>query len=132
MFWYTLKRIGLIIPTLFVVALLTFGLNQCTPGDPVDQRLPEGCDLDNPLDCYHNYRKNYRSVARQLGRDLPVFYFSLSTQAYPDTLHRIIPLAQQENASRLVGQYGNWPMVQNYLQQLATSTQQLLSLQGHV
>lgn len=129
MFWYTIKRIGLIIPTLFVVALLTFGLNQCTPGDPVDQKLSENCDLDDPLKCYNLYRKNYRTVAQKLGRDLPLFYFSLSTQAYSDTLYRIIPLSVQENTSRLAGQYGNWPQVQTYMQALTASTKQLLGLQ---
>jgi peptide/nickel transport system permease protein len=132
MFWYTLKRIGLIVPTLFVVALLTFGLNQCTPGDPVMDKMPESNIKATPLETWQEFHRNYQLAAHKLGRDLPLFYFNISSQAYPDTLYRIIPLSEQENAKNLIGQYGNWPAVQNYLQALRDATKLTLSLQADI
>lgn len=41
MFFYILKRIGLMIPTLFGVMLLTFAVTQFVPGGPVEQLLSE-------------------------------------------------------------------------------------------
>jgi microcin C transport system permease protein len=41
LFFYILKRIGLMIPTLFGVMLLTFAVTQFVPGGPVEQLLSE-------------------------------------------------------------------------------------------
>lgn len=115
---YTLRRLILLIPTLLVVSLLAFGLNQCTPGDPIAQRLPPPQD---GVQSYENYLNAYLRLAKEEGLDLPFFYFSLHTAAYPDTLHRILPLADQANVRRLIGQFPNdWPLTQAYFQQLRT------------
>ena len=41
MFWYILKRLLLMVPTLFGVLLLTFVVIQFVPGGPVEQYLAE-------------------------------------------------------------------------------------------
>ncbi|MEN8199079.1 MAG: ABC transporter permease subunit [Thermodesulfobacteriota bacterium] len=41
MFFYIVKRIGLMIPTLFGVMLITFAVTQFVPGGPVEQLLSE-------------------------------------------------------------------------------------------
>lgn len=113
---YTLKRFTLLIPTLLVVSLLAFGLNQCTPGDPIDQMLPPPKD---GVQSYQNYLNNYLRLAKEEGLNLPFFYFSFHTAAYPDTLHRILPLADQANVRRLIGQFPHdWALTQAYFRQV--------------
>lgn len=113
---YSLKRIALLIPTLLVVSLLVFGLNQCTPGDPIAQKMPPPL---NGIQSYEEYLETYWRLAKEEGQDLPFFYFSIHTAAYPDTLHRILPLADQANVRRLIGQFpDDWSRTQAYHQQL--------------
>lgn len=81
MFKYILKRILIFIPTLLVISLLTFLLSVSVPGDPVEQMLSSasengGKNVLASEQAYIDKRKN-------LGLDLPVFYFSLSNKATP-------------------------------------------------
>lgn len=122
---YLLKRLLLAIPTLLVISLLAFGLNQCTPGDPVVAQMPD-IRSSSPFETEKLYQLTYRRLSKNLGTDLPLFYFSISSQAYPDTLYRIIPKADRENLSQLIGLYGNWSEIQAYHQQLQKCIQQSL------
>ena len=130
MVWYTLKRLGLMVPTLLVISLLAFSLNQCTPGDAVAEKIPSTENLRDPLAAYLTYQDNYRRLAQQSGTDQPLFYWHISSAAYPDTLLRVIPLAKRQNAERLIGLYGNWPAIQAYLNQLEQTIRQVLRLKG--
>ena len=113
---YTLKRFSLLIPTLLVVSLLAFGLNKCTPGDPIAQRLPPSKE---GVQSYKDYLNIYSRLAKEEGLDQPFFYFSIHTAAYPDTLHRILPLPDQANVRRLIAQFPNdWALTQAYFRQL--------------
>lgn len=127
---YLLKRILLAIPTLLVISLLAFGLNQCTPGDPIAANL-DNIRSSSPLKTANLYKKMYREAAKEDGADLPLFYFSLSSQAYPDTLHRIIPKAERQNLSQLIGLYGNWDQVQAYHHQLQKCIRQILIISDY-
>jgi len=128
---YLLKRLLLAIPTLLVISLLAFGLNQCTPGDTIATQMPD-IRSSTLLKTADLYKKEYRRLAKDMGADSPLFYFSLSSQAYPDTLYRIIPKADRENLSQLIGLYGNWPPIQAYYQQLQKCIQQTLIISdGH-
>jgi len=108
---FIIKRLLLFIPTLLVISLVSFGLSKVAPGDPVDLLIGgggiEGRDL---LDA----ERVYRETAHFLGLDQPAFYFTLTTQAYPDTLHRIVNRDRRKTLKRLIGRYGNWPEIQNY------------------
>jgi peptide/nickel transport system permease protein len=112
---YTLKRLALLFPSLLVISLLAFGLNQCTPGDPIEAQLPP---YGNNVTSYEQYLKDYSRLAQQEGLDLPVFYFSIHTAAYPDTMHRILPLANRNNVRRLIAHYDHWPATQAYYRKL--------------
>lgn len=110
---YIIKRLSFFLPALLVVSMLVFALSKLTPGDPV-QRLgalngvsgmQEGLLLDH---------KTYNDIAERLGLDKPVFYFSLTALAYPDTFHRITIRDYQQNLSRLLNKHGNWPEIQEY------------------
>jgi peptide/nickel transport system permease protein len=106
---YILKRILLFIPTLIVISFLAFGLSKCTPGDPVDNFLSE--------DMQHTER-SYRQAVERLGLDKPVFYFNFTAKAYPANLYTVIHKYKREAASKLIGQYGNWPQIKAYYEKL--------------
>ncbi len=106
---YFLKRILLFIPTLFVVSLAAFYLGKITPNDPVD--LYTAGELDNtPASDFR-----YADVAKKLGLDQPNFYFSVTSAAFPDTLHRILRQNRRKAACNLTAQTGDWAIVERYL-----------------
>jgi len=129
MFGYLLKRILLFIPTLFVISLLAFGLSKCTPGDPVDQVLPpEESNLRTGLVDKASYNKAYNEAARRLNLDKPLFYFSVSPLAYPDTLYRVLRKSERETLRKLVGQYGNWEQISAFKRQINSFDRRLALL----
>lgn len=124
---YLFRRILLVIPTLLVISFLAFGLNQCTPGDPIVQKMPD-IRIRSQAEAAIEYKKVYRRTEKDLGIDQPVFYLSISSQAYPDTINQIVPLSERENLLRMIGLYGNWPVIQEYYRLLQATTQQVLVL----
>ncbi|MEM8583720.1 MAG: hypothetical protein AAGF87_05595, partial [Bacteroidota bacterium] len=101
-----LRRFIAFIPTILVLSWLAFALNRCTPGDPVARLVPqEEIHLrDNDSDAYERI---YQQVAKQMGRDLPLFYFSLSHGAQPpEDLQAPLPQQKEwlEHWCRLSGQ----------------------------
>ncbi len=113
---YIFKRILLFIPTLIVISFLAFGLSKCTPGDPVDNFLPE--DMDHT-------ERSYQQAAKRLGLDKPAFYFNFTAKAYPANLYTIVHKYKREAAGKLIGQYGNWPKIEQYYRQIDAFEQQL-------
>ena len=111
----TIKKLGYFIPTLVIVSLVAFFLSKLAPGDPVAHYVP-------PIDALapgssttvSYYEKQYSKYSKELGLDLPLFYLSLESTAYPDTFHQIILPRQRDLLDKLVSQYGNWPEIQEY------------------
>ena len=122
LFTYLLKRILLFIPTLVLVSLLAFGLSRLAPGDPVSQYLGEDAfgKYSTPNDLLAAER-GYAQAAADLHLDKPAFYFSITSQAYPDTLYRIFPPTRRLRLTRLAAQVDNWPLVSAYEQRLTTA-----------
>ncbi len=110
---YILKRILIFIPTLLVISLLTFFLSTTAPGDPVEQMLTTQTGEGASANLQAN-EEAYLQKRKELGLDLPIFYFSLGNQATPDTLHRIAKRAHRKNLSRFINDYGNWDEISNY------------------
>ncbi len=108
---YILKRLLISIPTLLVISLAVFGLGRCAPGDPVAINL--GDDMLAQVG-QKRYEENYKRKAAEFGLDKPLFYFSLSTAAYPDSLWKIYPLNRRQRLSRIIGQNGNWPATRDF------------------
>jgi peptide/nickel transport system permease protein len=106
---YLLRRILLALPTLVVISFFAFGLGKCASGDPVVNIYGE--ENFKSLDPQQQAIP-YRAHCVELGLDGPVFYFELTTAAFPDTLYRIFPLNRRERLRKLIGQTGNWPAVQ--------------------
>lgn len=110
---YIIKRLLIFIPTLIAISLITFVLSINAPGDPVEQML-EGTEAgeaqvaDRLAD-----REQYRNLREELGLDMPIFYFSITNRATPDTLYRVPDQEERETLSRLIDQFGNWEKIAN-------------------
>lgn len=108
---YVLRRLLISIPTLLVISLAVFGLGRCAPGDPVEISLGEEMALQvDP----QRYEDTYKRKAAEFGLDKPLFYVSLSTAAYPDSLWKIYPLDRRQRLSKIIGQNGNWPATRDF------------------
>jgi peptide/nickel transport system permease protein len=127
---YIARRILLFIPTLIVISLLTFGLSKIAPGDPVelllrDQAPGQGIMRGDLADA----DRVYEETAEFLGLNKPVFYFGLSTAAYPDTLHRVLRRDRRETLGKLVSRYGNWEYISAYYAQIQVLEKASFALQ---
>ena len=109
---YLIKRILIFIPTLLLISLIAFGLSKMAPGDPVD--TPDG-GVENSI---VNTEKIYEERAEFLGLNKPAFYVAFTSRAYPDTLYKILKKDRRATVSKLVAQYGNWPQIQTYYEQV--------------
>ncbi len=115
---YLLKRLLYIIPTLLVISLLAFSLSRMTPGDQVLKLCGDPLD---PVNGYNDLKRaeiEYANCARRLNLDKPFFYVTLTSRAYPDTLHKILKADRRRTQKRLIAQYGNWPQIQQYYNQI--------------
>ncbi len=114
MLLYTLKRLLLLLPSLLLISVVAFGLKQCSSKGDVEWALAEaelGADAKTRT---LTYEREYRRLLEQQNAHLPPFYVALRSQAIPDTLHRIIPLAHRQALRTLTSRYGHWPSVQAY------------------
>ncbi|MBL7793615.1 MAG: ABC transporter permease [Saprospiraceae bacterium] len=130
MWKFLARRLLIFLPTLIVISFLAFGLSTCTPGDPVMLFLNlgnnPGAQLSNPT----SYENEYREMAASLGIDKPVFYFTITTSAYPDTLHHFVQKERRECVRALIARYGNWPQIEHYYQQIALLNRKLFQVKG--
>ncbi|MCX7606491.1 MAG: ABC transporter permease [Bacteroidia bacterium] len=104
---------------MFVITLLSFLISQSAPGDPVEQMLTAKAGSGGEqLAERQATQQAYLDKRRELGLDLPLFYFAIAPLAEPDTLYRIPQVKTQEALRRLVYEFGNWRSVQRYYQVL--------------
>lgn len=108
MFRYILRRVLLAFPTLLIISMAVFGLSKCTPREPA---LEMG---DSVFGTLQAQEIAIRQRAKYFGLDKPVFYFTLTTAAFPDTLYRIFPLSRRSQLTNLCAQTGDWPAVSCY------------------
>lgn len=114
------------LPTLILISLLAFGLNECTPEDvPTD---PNRGSRLTALEQYDNERNDFKRLAELRGDQLPIFYFGVHSAAYPDTLKSIFPIGRQTAARVLIARYGNWPAIQEYNTAVESLLRQSLAL----
>ncbi|HTL80452.1 MAG TPA: hypothetical protein VL651_02040, partial [Bacteroidia bacterium] len=107
---YILKRLAIFVPTLFAISLLAFAISVNSPGDPVEIFYSgakggngEGQNAQN-----ESTIEAKKELRHKLGLDLPVFYFTISSCASPDTLYKITDPEARETLDRLIARYGNW------------------------
>jgi peptide/nickel transport system permease protein len=125
---YLGRRLLIFAPTLILILLVSFMISRNVPGDPVSNNLPTSPHLYQAMDAAERTQE-YARISHEMGLDLPVFYFSLNSIAYPDTLHRILVLAERKNLHELVGTYGNWPFISAYFHQIGNVLERLKSIE---
>jgi len=112
---YLLRRVLFFLPTLLLITLLSFFISQSAPGDPVEQMLAgRAGGGGDQLAERQVTRQAYLDKRRELGLDLPIFYFSVAPLAEPETLHRIPEVPVQDALRRLLYRFGNWQAIQAY------------------
>lgn len=118
MFQYLIKRVLLFVPTFFIISVLVFILSRVVPGDPVAANLSEHSAEGTLSAEMVASEEAYLRLSQKMGLDKPIFYFSLQTAAYPDTLYRISPARQRDMLRGLTRYVGNWPKVVAYYNEL--------------
>ncbi len=108
MLQYLVKRILYFIPTFLMVSIIIFFLSKAA-GEFLQCEEVQYGDI-NIEDC--------KQEAHQKGYDKPIFYFTLSTAAHPDTLYKIFREERRNALHQLIGQYGNWSAISAYKQAL--------------
>lgn len=107
------------IPVLVIIIILSFYLFQFSGADPTTSLLnSRGVVGINELNTNFDYKKEYRSAAKEIGRDLPLFYFSLVPSYYPDTLHKIVLPFKKSFSTNLLNEYKDWDKVISYVNQI--------------
>jgi len=130
MFRYILRRILLFIPTLLVISFAIFGLSQLNQGNPVRFfcATDDGVNYDSP----EAEEAACRQVAANMGLDKAPFYFSLTAQAFPDTLHQIFDEDKKDALIHLVNQYGNWNYIAVYHQKITALKKQIYTVANSI
>ena len=110
---YLFRRLLFTLPTLWIVSMLIFGLGKCS--SIYDERLETTvAQSENSKVNFNSRELALRQAAAELRTDKPVFYCSLTTAAYPDTLYRIWLPSERDRLSKLIAETGNWPAVQRF------------------
>ena len=117
MLQYVFKRILYFIPTFFIVSLIIFFLSKAAGEQLQCDEDPNGPDLETCM-----------NEAHQKGYDKPIFYFAFSTAAHPSNLYTIFREERRNAIHELIGQYGNWPEINQYRQLLNQIDNQLESI----
>jgi peptide/nickel transport system permease protein len=107
---YIIKRLLWFIPTLIAVTIIGFMLLSSAPGEPVNSMVyisnsGGGIKSSNDIEIQKNYWR------RQLGLDLPLFYFSIHKLSEPDTLYKISNEAKLQHINeqiKITGGYKNY------------------------
>lgn len=115
---YLVARILYFIPVLIAIALLAFIISVNAPGDPVE-RLTEAAQSGSVLSVKStNQIEQQKYWTTRLGLDLPLFYLSIHSMAYPDTLYKVYNKNEQEALSRMIDKYGDWNYISDYYLQI--------------
>ena len=131
MLTYFLRRVYLVIPTLFLVTVIAFLLSRLTPGDPVSRLCGDPLNSErtgflNPEEA----ERQYASCAKLLGLDKPAFYVSLVPLAFPDTLYREVRKYRRAAKRKLIREYGNWSAVETYANAISSAEHALPDYKG--
>ncbi len=108
--------------TILLVLVIIFSLDQLAPGDRVVHYLElEGISADRRIE---QYMRSYDHKARELGYDLPVFYFSLVPNYMPSNLHQIYPLTRRLAIKKISCAIKSRTLAEQYLHLTSIALQQ--------
>jgi peptide/nickel transport system permease protein len=124
MWTYILKRIIWFIPSLFFLAILAFFLSRSTGDDPVERILGiEGVDELNQYNPELKI-KEYQRIAKLLGRDRPLFYWSLIPHNYPHSFEDLMSEQEKRIAKSWLKDRYAWKEIKNFRASLDLLEQQ--------
>lgn len=111
MWRYVINRILWMVPTFFAVTIIGFILLANAPGDAVDSLVMSsgsagGLKASKDIQQQKNYWR------KQLGLDLPLFYFSVGKMSEPDTLYKITDDSQLKEIKQHINATGGY---KNYI-----------------
>jgi len=110
---YLLKRLILLLPTVWLIGSLAFLLSRLIPGTYFDRFLEaETTSIRGNVAILT--REKYLDNLRITELNKPTFYFTLKTAAQPDTLQNVFPVSHQVLLQGLVQEYGNWVEISDY------------------
>ena len=120
---YIIRRLLRFGPILFCITFIGFLLSNGMPGDPVDKILiaRHGVSYNNTI---LNSSALRDQLYREMGLHLPLFYFSFNAYSQCDTLNRISNKARRMAAERMTHNYGCWPQIQSYHQEIKMAIDQ--------
>ena len=82
---YVIRRILLMIPTMFLVLTIAFLLSKNVPGDAASSMMIlQGISAESK-----DLKKEYQRQYKALGLDKPVFYFLIQPDFYPKNINAI-------------------------------------------
>ena len=82
MFEYTIRRILLMIPTLFIITVLSFSISRLAPGDPAELKAGIGSSQNLSTGQGQDLNeKMIKLIRKQWNLDKPLFYFSIFENA---------------------------------------------------
>ncbi|GAB4429410.1 MAG: hypothetical protein OHK0039_48030 [Bacteroidia bacterium] len=106
---FVLKRLLLVLPTLWLLSLLVFWL-----GSQFSlEYARHNCITDNP-EGWQYYRQCQLDFLKKYYLDKPVFYLRIGSLAEPDTLHVFVEEKERRAIDRLIYTFGNWPRIDAY------------------
>ncbi len=123
---YTLHRLLLAIPTLFIISVVVFLASQSLSSDLVATYggTPYvGASSDPDAEATFMARQ-----AANLHVDLPNFYFAISNNCLPDTFHKIQPAWRRRTMRTQALQCGSWAPVQHFHNTMAALIRALEAL----
>jgi peptide/nickel transport system permease protein len=118
MYLYILKRLLLAIPTLMVIALITFWL-----GDNAS-RVELGNTANHSIE-WMDISGEFPGSSVMSDRSLPLlpaFYWSAGSSLFPDTLHRIFPVYRRKLLMRNALKLGSWNLACRWERKLLKMT----------
>ena len=111
------KRLALGIPTLLFITSIVFLLSKAMPGSSGEYLWENEGSIG--LHANDETRENiYQAYLQRTGQDRPLFYFTLSSWAEPDTLNKAFLEKHRRFLKQLCLTYGNWQYVNAYYQAL--------------
>jgi peptide/nickel transport system permease protein len=115
-----LKRLLLAIPVLWLIATIIFMLSKLMPGTFGSQQLSQA-EVGYYTKANADSRdRAYQQYLRATGQDLPLFYFSITSSANPDTLYRIFPERDRQLVERWSLLYGQPTAATQFYRSLRT------------
>ena len=90
------------------------------PADPIEKLAKASESEGSAQESSVASKEIKQQIRKELGLDLPIFYFSISDLSSSDTLHKIQDRDHQSNLNKLTHESGNWKAVSSYYNSLLT------------